>query len=116
MPMRAEHEIYLDSVIAVALLVHDKAPEDQESFSRHLGIKWLAPKNYRNKKGVEGSVTNVMGGETDWFILPLTFGAAIGKQLIEQNAAGLPGFDEGGHQAMIEWLLEGEDIFDVMYY
>ncbi len=114
--MTVEHRVYDDDVIAIALLTHSKASDERESFSRHLGIKWLPPSGYRDKQGVEVPTTNIMGGETGWFILPLTLGAAIGKQLIEQKAAGLPGFDEAGFAAMVEWLLEGEDIFDGMCY
>lgn len=116
MPMIVEHRVYDDGVVAAALLTHDKARSEHESFARHLAIKWLLPTSYRDKQGVEVPTTNIMGGETDWFILPLTLGAAIGKQLIEQKAAGLPGFDEAGFAAMVEWLLEGEDIFDGMCY
>jgi hypothetical protein len=57
-----------------------------------------------------------MDGETDWFILPFTFGAAIGKKLFEQKNAGLEGFNEKGYKELQEWLIEMEEIDDAMCY
>ena len=56
-----------------------------------------------------------MGGETDWFVLPHTFGKTIGKtigkKMFEQKNAGLEGFDE-----LKKWLIEYEIIDDSMCY
>jgi len=57
-----------------------------------------------------------MGGETEWFILPHSFGAAVGKHLIAQNVAGLYGFHEEGFLKMVSWLVEMEEIQDSMNY
>lgn len=46
-----------------------------------------------------------MGGETDWFILPFTFGAVIGRKLFEQKNVGLKGFVEDGYNELKEWLI-----------
>jgi hypothetical protein len=61
-------------------------------------------------------ITNAMGGETDWFILPFTFGAAVGKKLFEQYNAGLDGFDIEGINLLRKWLIEMEIIDDSMCY
>jgi hypothetical protein len=57
-----------------------------------------------------------MGGETDWFILPYTFGATVGKKLFEQFNAGLEGFDATEVEVLKKWLLEMEIIDDAMCY
>jgi len=58
-----------------------------------------------------------MGEATDWFVLPFSFAAPIGRKLVEQKAAGLPGFDEDGFASMVRWLVDlvGE-VDDAMCY
>ena len=112
--MSVEYLVYEDDVIAVKLSAIDTASE--KVFLFHLAIRYLIPKNYQNKENKTIEVTNMMGGETDWFILPYSFGIAIGKTLIEQKVSGLTGFDEGGFQRMVNWLIEMEEISDAMSY
>lgn len=57
-----------------------------------------------------------MGGETDWFVLPHTFGATIGKKLFEQYNAGLEGFDKSEVEILKNWLIDLEIIDNVMCY
>ena len=79
-------------------------------------MRYLKPENYFDKEGNEITVTNSMGGETDWFILPSTFGEIIGKKLFEQHNAGLAGFEKKGFQLLKNWLLEMEIIDNSMCY
>lgn len=104
-------KLYTDSVIDVAINIDNENP-----FLKSIALKYLTPKNYINKEGNEIVVTNAMGGETDWFILPFTFGATIGKKLFEQYSAGLDGFDKMGIDLLKEWLIEMEIIDDSMCY
>ena len=79
-------------------------------------MKYIEPVNYKDKNGKEIVVTNVMGGETDWFILPYTFGVVIGRMLFEQYSAGLLGFNKTGVEVLKEWQIEIEAINDAMCY
>jgi len=81
-----------------------------------LAIRYLRPKEYRDKAGHLHPTTNVMGGETDWFLLPYTFGAAVGRILAEQKLAGLPGFRQNGFEKMITWLVDTGELTDAMCY
>jgi len=103
--------IYNDDVIEVCI-IPDSVNEDLNS----IAIRYLEPRNYHRKDGQEIQMTNSMEGETDWFILPYTFGVAIGKKLLEQKTAGLTGFNESGFQELKEWLIEMEEIDDAMCY
>jgi hypothetical protein len=104
-------KIYNDSVIEVALI------DDNENNSiKNIAMKYLKPKDLKKSDGSIVFVTNAMGGETDWFILPFTFGAAIGKKLFEQYYAGLIGFDSKGIVKLKEWLIDMEIIDDAMCY
>lgn len=49
----------------------------------HLAVRWLAPQAYLYKFGNTVQTSNVMGGETGVFLLPHTFGAAVGRTLVE---------------------------------
>lgn len=109
-----DYSIYEDSVIAVKLSREEMTSEKSSLYS--LAIRYLSPENYKDKKGNIVKVTNIMGGETDWFILPYSFGVAIGKSLIEQKVSGLIGFDEDGFKKMVDWLIEMEELSDVMVY
>lgn len=106
-----EKVLYQDSVIEVKILV-DKSNESLKS----IALKYVKPVNYSDNNGNEIIVTNAMGGETDWFVLPYTFGAAIGRKLFEQYYAGLIGFDETEMEILKEWLIEMEEINDAMCY
>ena len=45
-----------------------------------------------------------------------TFGAAIGRTLVAQKAAGLPGFRDEGFKVMVSWLIDLEELEDAMCY
>ena len=109
-----ECSIYEDGVIAVTLLMQDEAMPQKSRFG--LAIRYLPPESYQDKSGNPVETTNSMGGETDWFILPYSFGVAIGKCLIQQKTAGLPGFSDDGFAKMVSWLVEMEEIPDAMCY
>jgi hypothetical protein len=47
-------------------------------------------------------------------VLPFTFAAAVGRTLVSQKAAGLPGFAENGFGAMVSWLVDLEELDDAM--
>lgn len=104
-------KLYRDSVIEVAILSNDKT----ESI-KSIALRYLKPQNHTDKLGNEVTVTNAMGGETDWFILPHTFGATVGKKLFEQYNAGLKGFNDAEVEILKKWLIEMEIIEDAMCY
>ena len=60
--------------------------------------------------------TNLMGGETDWFVVPFTLAVGISRSLLELQATGKPGFDPDGFRQMVEWLCDLEAINDAMCY
>ena len=109
-----ELTVYEDGVISVSVVADDAGKAERNLW--HLATRWLAPQPYRNKTGDTAQTTNVMGGETNLFILPHTFGAAIGKKLIEQNVSGLPGFHAEGFARMVAWLVDMEELSDAMCY
>jgi hypothetical protein len=109
-----EYAVYSDGVIAVSLVAEDM--ERAEKNLVNLAIRWLPPVPCRDKAGKLVPITNVMGGETDWFWLPHTFGAAVGKKLVEQKAAGLEGFQADGFARMVAWLVDMEELDDAMCY
>ncbi len=112
--MKIEHLIYEDGTISVSLFAKDETAAERHLFN--IQIKYLQPQSHRNKEGELVKVTNIMGGETDWFILPYSFSISIGKTLIEQKTSGLSGFREDGFERMINWLVELEEIQDSMCY
>ena len=112
--MSVDYLIYEDGVIAVKLLAKNIDKEKSGLF--HLAIRYLKPQDTIYKNGEIGKVTNIMNGETDWFILPTSFGYAISKSLIEQKIAGLDCFNEDGFKRMIDWLIDMEEIDDSMSY
>jgi hypothetical protein len=79
-------------------------------------MRWLLPKPHKGKDGQVVQTTNIMGGETDWFLLPHSFGAAVGRTLIEQKVGGLEFFHEDGFKRMVSWLVEMEELEDGMCY
>ena len=103
--------LYKDYVIAVEILT-----ETENSSLKKIALKYLNPQNYNGKDGKEIIVKNIMGGETDWFILPHTFGITIGKKLFEQYCLGLSGFDKAGIEILKSWLVEFEAVDDAMCY
>lgn len=103
--------VYNDDVIEVCLVSDSENAEIKD-----IAIRYLKPKNYKGQDGTEVKVTNAMGGETDWFIIPITFGIVIGKKLFEQRNAGLSGFTEEGYKELKEWLIDLEEIDDAMCY
>ena len=111
--MKVQHLIYDDGVIAVALIAGDESAAARQLF--HLGVRWLAPKSYR-KAGIEVAVTNIMGGETDWFLLPHTLGVGVAKALIQRKAAEPENFDGLAFSRMMTWLVAKKEVFDGMAY
>ena len=109
--MNVQHLVYEDGVIAVAMV----SPADSPS-SVILAMRWLKPRPYTGKDGRIVQVTNHMGGETDWFVVPSTLAAAVGRRLVEQRAAGLAGFEVDGFAALVRWLVEIEELPDSMSY
>ena len=104
-------KLYQDSVIEVKIL------SDNENQSlKSIALKYIKPRNYNDKFGNEVVVTNSMGGETEWFILPFTFAATVGKKLFEQYNAGLEGFEVSEVEILKKWLIEMEIIDDAMCY
>ncbi len=71
--MEKLNKIYDDDVISVSYIQDC----NEQSFECRIAIKYKEPKGYKNAKGKFQNVTNAMGGETDWFILPHTFGIEI---------------------------------------
>ena len=112
--IKIEYPIYKDGIIAVALFAKSENAAERSLFN--IQIKYLQPQSHQNKEGELVAVTNVMGGETDWFIVPYSFSVVIAKNLIEQKISGLSGFSEDGFERMIKWLVELEEIQDSMCY
>lgn len=109
--------VYRDGIIAVGLFA-ENASEDKRNIL-HVGLRWLPPETYRRQDGQAQQTTNVMGGETQWFLLPHSFGAAVGRKLIEQRVVdrGLAQFfTEPGFERMVSWLVEGDELSDGMCY
>ncbi len=106
--------IYEDPVIAVGLFTDYEIPGEKTFFS--IGLRWLPPRQFSNKPGEVMETTNVMGGETDWMLLPTSFGAAVGRRMVEQKNAGLAGFSEPGFSRMVCWLKEIGELCDSMEY
>jgi hypothetical protein len=109
-----EFNVYDDGVIAVTLVAENS--DHAERNLMHLGIRWLPPRPYRGKDGTMVEVTNIMGGETELFLLPHTFGAVIGKEMVERKTAGAPGFDESGFAKLVVWLVDNNELEQGMCY
>jgi len=106
--MNIESIVYDDGEISVALV---KARN--ETTNLNMAMKWLEPKpSYKHGREIQSS--NVMGGETEWFILPGTFAGAIGKVLVELKVTGMPYFNEDGFSLLVQWLVEYEYLNDAM--
>jgi hypothetical protein len=112
--MEVKHPIYEDGEIAAVLWATDTTSAERNLW--HLAIRYLCPQDYLRKDGSTVGVSNMTGGETEWFVVPHSFGVAIAKSLIEQKAAGLSGFSEDGFTRMVEWLIEMSEISDAMCY
>lgn len=115
--MDPKYTVYQDGTIAVGLFAEDAAADEKHLL--HVGVRWLRPEPYRARDGRIQETTNVMGGETQWFLLPHSFGAAVGRRLIEQRVAdcGLAEyFDEPGFKRMVSWLVDMEELSDSMCY
>jgi len=109
--LHVKHKVYSDDEIAVSLVKIDSHRD-----SLNLAIKWSEPQPYRRKEGELVETTNLMGGETDWFIVPFSLAVGVARVLIEQKVTGLSGFDESGFSAMVRWLVELEELNDAMCY
>lgn len=107
--MTVHQTVYNDGVVSVGLVSSDEADV-------RVALRWLKPQTYTDKKGQGVETTNVMGGETEWFTLPRTFGAAIGRLLVEQKSTGLHGFDDEGFAGLVRLLVEDEELHDCMTY
>jgi hypothetical protein len=114
--MNPKYTVYEDGEISVGLFAED-AKADQKHLL-HLGVRWLRPKAYKGKDGKPVETTNIMGGETQWFLLPHSFGVAVGRTLIEQKVAnGLEGyFNEQAFRRMVSWAVEMGELSDGMCY
>ncbi len=112
--IKPKYIIYDDGVISVGL--HAENTDADERDLIQVAIKWLTPQPYKQKDGTIVETTNLMGGETSWFLLPHTLGAAVGKKLTEQKTAGLSGFQDDGFNRMVKWLVEMEHLDDAMCY
>jgi hypothetical protein len=111
--MQVEHIVYDDTVVAVCLL---RLPRDSAK-TLHMAIRWTPPGSVRHSDGSEKPLTNLMGGETDWFIIPFTYAAAIGRTMVQQKAAGMDeDFQDPGFQALVDWLVQAEELPDAMCY
>jgi hypothetical protein len=110
--MEPKYTVYQDGTFAVGLFASEKDV-------LRLGLRWLRPEPLRGKDGQLQQTTNVMSGETQWFVLPHSFGAAVGRRLIEMKVAdcGLTHFfNEAGFRAMVSWLIDSEELSDAMCY
>ena len=76
--MDVKHLIYEDDVLAVGLVVSPYRGDDILC----LAIRYLPPPPLRSKDGDLIETTNLMGGATDWFILPFSFAAPVGRTLL----------------------------------
>jgi hypothetical protein len=112
--MEPKYIVYEDEVIAVGLRAENGEADERDLLE--LALKWLPPQPCRKKDGTIVQTTNMMGGETDWFLLPHTLGAAIGMKLVELRAGGLSGFKDDGFNRMLKWLVEMEHLQDAMCY
>jgi hypothetical protein len=115
--MNPKYIVYDDGVISVGFFAED-SEADQEHLL-HLGMRWLRPIPYENKNGQLVETTNVMGGETQWFLLPHSFGVTIARRLIEQKVAesGLSiYFNDQAFKRMVSWLVEMDELSDAMCY
>ena len=116
-PMDPKYVVYDDGVISVGLFA--AGAEADQKHLLHLGMRWLRPESYQNKEGQLAEMTNIMGGETQWFLLPHSFGVTIGRTLIEQKVAdcGLADyFNEQAFRRMVTWLVEMQELSDAMCY
>ena len=103
--------IYNDGVIEIGL-----SEGDPVSDPLNFGMRWLDPGDATSKSGTVLELGNIMGGETDWFLLPHSLATAVASRLVEQRAAGLNGFVDEGYNAMVLWLVENGEIYDGMAY
>jgi hypothetical protein len=103
--------IYNDGEIDVSLM---RSPGTEEVY--HIGPRWLEPRPSCRKGGEVVATTNIMGGATEWFLLPHSLGVAVAKALLERHVAGLSGFDPEGVTKLVRWLVEGEELPDSMCY
>ncbi len=86
--------------IAVALLTNGT--------HRMLGLRWCSGND---------RVEPWPGHATGYFLVPVTFGAAIGRTLIQlKTSKGLSGFNEAGFDALVAWLVELQAIDDALCY
>ncbi|HOI56503.1 MAG TPA: hypothetical protein PLP01_14740 [Phycisphaerae bacterium] len=107
----AQDLVYDDGEMAIALV---QRPSD--SSGPHLALRWLAPQPCVDRDGKEVCTTNLMGGETDWFIVPFSLAVGIARTLIEQKAAGLGNFNNDGFAKMVSWLVGLDQLQDAMCY
>jgi hypothetical protein len=109
--------VYSDGEIAVSLVAD--SDREAEKMVLHLAMRWLPPKPYKDRQGNSVNTTNCMGGETDWFWLPTSFGYAVGRVLIEQKTASpelARYFDEIGFAKLVQWLVDDHELTSGMCY
>ena len=113
--MELHRAVYNDTAVSVALVFPF---EEEQRRQLSLAIRWLKPQPYIGRDGREVQPTNKMGGETDWFILPKTFGYAVGRVLVEQKTSSMLAdcFDDDGFELLVKWLVDDEELTDCMCY
>ena len=101
--------IYKDEVIEVSIIQDIDRTES-------IALRYVKPVNYVTNEKKAVKMTNNMGGETNWFILPNSFGEVVGKKLFDLKNAGLKGFSKAGFNKLSKWLIEMEVIDNGMSY
>jgi len=115
--MEPNYIIYDDGEISVGLFAKDVEADQKHLLS--LGMRWLSPQPYKDEHGQTVMSTNIMGGETQWFLIPHSFGVAVARTLIEQKVAdcGLADyFNEEAFKRMVSWLVEMDELTGAMCY
>lgn len=106
--------VYEDGIIEVGLFA--ESDESEQNHLLNIGLRWLSPEPVINNENMLVEVTNIMGGDTSWFILPTDYSYAVARQLVEKKVSGTKGFFEDGFNRMIDWLVEMEQISNDMCY
>ena len=95
-----KHLVYPGSPGEIAVGILEKAG------GKMLGLRWCEGDHTRRTWS---------GEATGWFLVPFTFASAIGRSLIEMEAAGF-GLDPAGFQSLVAWLVEDDGVQDCLCY
>ena len=63
---KPDYLVYEDGIISVGLFANNARADKINLLN--LGMCWLPPAPYKNTDGKIGLLTNIMDGETDWFL------------------------------------------------